>query len=94
MEPQKTEGGRRRKLTRVTKKRANRALKKLGLKLRGGDNGPPAVVPNPDAKTDEIQAGGGVAVATGAAPVTGGRRRRGTKKAGRRHRRSGKMWPF
>ena len=87
------EGGRRRKLTRVTKKRANRALKKLGLKLRGGgDSAAPEVVPDPTA-TAGAKLGGGLPVASGASPVTGGRRRR-TGKATRRRHRGRKMWPF
>jgi hypothetical protein len=42
-------GGRRRKLKLVTKKAARKALKKLGMKLRGGAADAPVVA---DAKTD------------------------------------------
>jgi hypothetical protein len=78
-------GGRRRKLKLVTKKAARKALKKLGLKFRGGAD--PTVVPdaaNPTAV--EATKGGADAVA----PVTteGGRRRRHTKKTRRGRRKS------
>ena len=79
-------GGRRRKLKLVTKKAARKALKKLGLKIRGGAAVPDSA--NPTAVVDTAATTGGAdAVAT---PVTteGGRRRRATKKTRRGRRKS------
>jgi len=76
-------GGRRRKLKLVTKKAARKALKKLGMKLRGGA-GEPVVA---DAKTDlpAVKMGGAdPAPAVVPAAAMGGRRR--SKKATRRRR--------
>jgi hypothetical protein len=72
-----TVGGRRRKLKLVTKKAARKALKKLGMKLRGGG----ATVA--DAKTDlPVSDDKGTPASM---PAMGGRRK--TKKsASRRHR--------
>ena len=90
-------GGRRRKLKMVTKKVARRALKKLGLKMRGGEGDASA----PVAVTPEMAKAGGADMA--AAPSVdstapaGGRHRRGGKKP---HRRSASRsasrrdWPF
>ena len=75
-------GGRRRKLKLVTKKAARKALKKLGMKLRGGDDAPVVA----DAKTDlpAIKGGADPAPAVVPAAAMGGRRR--SKKATRRRR--------
>ena len=73
-------GGRRRKLKLVTKKAARKALKKLGMKLRGGADA--AVVA--DAKTDlPATTGGGAPMM--AAPA-GGRRKTRKHSASRRRR--------
>ncbi len=66
-------GGKRHKLKLVTRKQARKLLKKMGKKMRGGDQQPAAVVVEDKAKMDG---------ATG----TGGRRRH-TKKTHRRSRR-------
>ncbi len=80
-------GGRRRKLKLVTRKVARKALKKLGLKMRGGEAAaaPDAPVALPKEIAD--QAGGAAAAAPAVpAPAAGGRRktRRGGKKSHRR----------
>lgn len=67
-------GGRRHKLKMVTRKAARKALKKLGMKMRGGDPNAPVVA---DAATgapvgDEAKGG----------------RRRHTARGGKKHRRS------
>ena len=69
-----TIGGRRKKLKLVTKKKARRVLKKLGMKFRGGAEDTAVAVPKED-----IEASGENA--------TAGRRRRG-KKTARKSRRS------
>lgn len=78
-------GGRRRKLKLVTKKAARKALKKLGLKFRGGADA--TVVPDATNPTAVEAPKGGADMA---APVTteGGRRRRHTKKTRRGRRKS------
>lgn len=70
-------GGKRRSLKLVTKKAARKALKKLGMKLRGGAAADPVVA---DAKTD----------LPAVVPSAGGRRRHGgkTKKRSASRRRS------
>jgi hypothetical protein len=72
-------GGRRRKLKLVTKKKARKALKKLGMKLRGGADAPVVA----DAKTDLPATTGGADPAP-VVPAMGGRRR--SKKTTRRRR--------
>ena len=74
-------GGRRRKLKLVTKKKARKALKKLGMKLRGGADAPVVA----DAKTDlpAIKMGG-ADPAPAVVPAMGGSRR--SKKTTRRRR--------
>lgn len=73
-------GGRRRKLKLVTKKAARKALKKLGMKLRGGADAPVVA----DAKTDlPATTGGGAPMM--AAPA-GGRRKTRKHSASRRRR--------
>lgn len=81
-------GGRRHKLKLVTKKKARKVLKKLGLKMRGGMDAAPAdaavALPEP-----VVKAGGGddmVAAAPTAPPAAG--RRRKTRKGRRASRRS------
>jgi hypothetical protein len=80
-------GGRRRKLKLVTRKVARKALKKMGLKMRGGE----------DASTDgvkvtpEMAKMGGADLASTPDVPTGGRRRRHggkTKKRSASRRRS------
>lgn len=69
-------GGKRgsRKLKLVTRKQARKLLKKLGKKMRGGqDNAPGAVVVDDSKKTDD-----------GAAPMGGKKTRRGRKSRGRK----------
>jgi hypothetical protein len=73
-------GGRRRKLKLVTKKKARKALKKLGMKLRGGADAPVVA----DAKTDLPALKMGGADPAPVVPAMGGRRR--SKKATRRRR--------
>ena len=73
-------GGRRRKLKLVTKKKARKALKKLGMKLRGGADAPVLA----DAKTDLPATTGGANPSPAVVPAMGGRRR--SKKATRRRR--------
>jgi hypothetical protein len=68
-------GGRRHKLKMVTRKAARKALKKLGMKMRGGDPNAPVVA---DAAT-------GAPVGDEA---KGGRRHRKTARGGKKHRRS------
>jgi hypothetical protein len=65
-------GGRRHKLKLVTRKQARKLLKKMGRKMRGGDDMPAAVVVD-----DKTKLG-----------ATAGRRHRGTKKTHRRSKRS------
>lgn len=69
-----TLGGKRKKMKLVTKKKARRVLRKLGMKFRGGADDEPVAVPKED-----IEASGETA--------TAGRRRRG-KKTARKSRRS------
>lgn len=76
-------GGRRRKLKLVTRKVARKALKKLGLKMRGGEDAAPVAMPE-----KALQAGGEAAAAAAApaaapADMAGGRRHRGGKKTRR-----------
>lgn len=66
-------GGRRHKLKLVTRKQARKLLKKMGRKMRGGDDAPAGVVV--EDKTKEVSMGGR-------------RRRHGTKKTHRRSKRS------
>jgi len=66
-------GGRRHKLKMVTRKAARKALKKLGMKMRGGDPNAPVVA---DAAT-------GAPVGDEA---KGGRRRRHTARGGKKRR--------
>lgn len=74
-------GGRRRKLKLVTKKKARKALKKLGMKLRGGADAPVVA----DAKTDlPATMGGGANPMPAVVPTMAGRRR--SKKTTRRRR--------
>jgi hypothetical protein len=74
-------GGRRRhrshKLRLVKKKTVRRMLKKMGLKMRGGD------------PTGATADGAKLAVAAPAAPAMGGRRHR-SRRGGRRHTRRGR----
>ena len=74
-------GGRRRKLKLVTKKAARKALKKLGMKMRGG--APDAAVVA-DAKTGLPATTGGADPAPAVMAPAGGRRRRGGKTTRRR----------
>lgn len=72
-------GGRRHKLKLVTRKVARKALKKLGLKMRGGEDKEAVAVPDAT-----LQAGGQAAAAQAAPTVpaaTGGKRK--TKKGKR-----------
>lgn len=69
-----TLGGKRKKMKLVTKKKARRVLRKLGMKFRGGAEDEAVAVPKED-----IEASGETA--------TAGRRRRG-KKTHRKSRRS------
>lgn len=80
-------GGRRRKLKLVTRKVARKALKKMGLKMRGGE----------DASTDGVKVtpemakmGGADLAATPDVPTAGRRHRRGgkTKRSASRRRSS------
>lgn len=76
-------GGRRRKLKLVTKKAARKALKKMGMKIRGGaETDAVAVAP------EVAKVAGGADAAEAVAPVTAGRRRRHTKKTRRGRRKS------
>lgn len=76
-------GGRRRKLKLVTKKAARKALKKLGMKMRGGADEPVVA----DAKTSvPVTTAGGDPMEVAPVPATGARRHRKggkTKKARR-----------
>jgi hypothetical protein len=76
-------GGRRHKLKLITKKKARKALKKLGLKIRGGADEAVAVDP-----AIAKAAMGGADATDAVAPVTAGRRRRATKKTRRGRRKS------
>ena len=69
-----TLGGRRKKMKLVTKKKARRVLRKLGMKFRGGAEDEAVAVPK-----DDLEASGETA--------TAGRRRRG-KKTARKSKRS------
>lgn len=69
-----TLGGKRKKMKLVTKKKARRVLRKLGMKFRGGAEDEAVAVPKED-----LEASGETA--------TAGRRRRG-KKTARKSRRS------
>jgi hypothetical protein len=88
-----TVGGRRHKLKLVTKKKARKLLKKMGLKMRGGEaaampENAPVAVPEAVAKmggADEMAAAPEVE-APAAAPAAG--RRRKTKRGGKKSRRS------
>lgn len=76
-------GGKRRKLKLVTRKKARKVLKKLGLKMRGGEGAPSDAVAMPE-KT--LQAGGEAAAAAAAPSVpAGGKRKTKKRSASRRH---------
>lgn len=81
-------GGRRRKsLKLVTKKKARKVLKKLGMKLRGGNNEPEETTPSVPVPKVDINAADNTS-SSGSTSSTesteGGRRRRkGTKKTHR-----------
>jgi hypothetical protein len=84
-------GGRHHKLKLVTKKAARKALKKLGMKMRGGEDAPVVV----DEKTKLPVTTGGAdpspvqpGAAATAAPAMGGRRRK-TRKGGKKSHRRG-----
>lgn len=88
-------GGKRRKLKLVTKKAARKALKKLGMKMRGGEDAPVVA----DAKTDLPATTGGADPApvqpTVAAAPAGGKRRHGGKtkrSASRKHRKASSLF--
>ena len=66
-----TVGGKRKKMKLVTKKKARRVLKKLGMKFRGGAEDAAVAVPKEDIE------------ASGEDTTTAGRRRRGKKTARR-----------
>jgi len=82
-------GGRRHKLKLVTKKKARKVLKKLGLKIRGGADAAPAAdkaaVALPAPLVDAAKMGGAEEMPEVPAPAAG--RRRKTKK-GKKSRRS------
>lgn len=79
--------GGRRKLKLVTKKKARKVLKKLGLKMRGGESGPAdAVVGLPKEAIDAAKVGGADDIPEVAVPAAG--RRRKTRKGRRASRRS------
>lgn len=80
-------GGRRHKLKLVTKKKARKVLKKLGLKMRGGMAAAPesAAVALPE---ETVKAGGGEEMAAAAPTVPAAGRRRKTRKGRRSARRS------
>lgn len=82
-------GGRRHKLKLVTRKVARKALKKLGLKMRGGEAGKPDDAPVALPEEVAKQAGGAAAAAPAVpatvAPAAGGRRK--TRKAKKSKRR-------
>lgn len=81
-------GGRRRKLKLVTKKAARKALKKLGLKFRGGADATTGQVVA-DKSAPAAVTGGAEDAAVPIAPAAeGGRRRRHTKKTRRGRRKS------
>ena len=89
LSPLPVSGGRRHKLKLVTKKKARKVLKKLGLKMRGGDAAaaPDAAVALPE---PVLRAGGETPAAVEAAPEatpSAGRRRK-TRKGRRASRRS------
>ena len=75
-------GGARRKLKLITKKKARKALKKLGLKMRGGADAPETA---PVAVTPEVAALAGGADEAPEVPVAG---RRGGKKTRKGPKRS------
>lgn len=85
-------GGRRHKLKLVTKKKARKVLKKMGLKIRGGAEGDSKeAVALPAPMVDAAKVGGAdepemPAPAPAAAPAAG--RRRKSKKTRRHSRRS------
>lgn len=85
-------GGRRHKLKLVTKKKARKALKKLGLKMRGGaaaaPESAPVAMPAETLKAAGMAGGAGELpeVEAPAAPAAG--RRRKSKKTRRHSRRS------
>ena len=85
-------GGRRHKLKLVTRKVARKALKKLGLKMRGGDAAadPKAAVALPEEVAN--QAGGAAAAAPTVPAPAGGRRR--TRKGGRKSRRRSGLFGY
>jgi hypothetical protein len=74
-------GGKRRKLKLVTKKAARKALKKLGMKLRGGAQAAPVVA---DAATGLPVTKGGADAQPAVMEAAGGRRRHGGRKTKRR----------
>jgi hypothetical protein len=83
-------GGRRHKLKLVTKKKARKALKKLGLKIRGGAGAPDAAaVALPDATLKAAGMDGGADMPEVPAPPMAGRRGgKKTKKRSASRRRS------
>jgi hypothetical protein len=90
-------GGRRhrshgKKLRMVKKKTVRRMLKKMGLKMRGGNPGSVAVTPNQAKAVDEVANGPDVTKIGGGEDEMGGRRRRRSHK--RTHRRSHKRSLF
>lgn len=81
-------GGRRHKLRLVTKKVARKALKKLGLKMRGGDAAPAADAQKPVVVPEAVAKMGGADMETAPVfPPAAGRRHRKTRKGGRKSRR-------
>jgi hypothetical protein len=87
LSPLPVSGGRRHKLKLVTKKRARKVLKKLGLKMRGGADAAPgdekAAVALPAPLVDAAKTGG-----ADEPEMEAGRRRRKTRKGRRASRRS------
>jgi len=65
-------GGKRHKLKLVTRKQARKLLKKMGKKMRGGQDNAPGAVVLDEKKSD------------GAAPMGGRKTRRGRKSRGRK----------
>jgi hypothetical protein len=76
-------GGKRRKLKLVTRKVARKALKKMGLKMRGGEGDAAAPVAVP---AEMAKAGGAdpAAAPSVAAPAMGGKRKTKKRSASRR----------
>ncbi len=84
-----TVGGRRHKLKLVTKKKARKVLKKLGLKMRGGMAAAPEAAPValPKEAVDAAKVGGADEMPEVPAAAVAGRRRK-SKKTRRHSRRS------